>query len=125
MFVVDTTTNAVNNYDFALDGTQLFFGVPGLDRAGNAWLVAAEAQPSGAVGLALAGRRASGNLVAPTIIAPGQSQLTGNRFGDFFSAAQDPVDGSTWLIGQYASTSNPSLNPENTAGCKIVHVSVN
>jgi hypothetical protein len=125
LFTVDTGANTATSHDFGLASTQLFFGVPGLDSVGDTWLLAAAAPPAGAVGLALAGIRASGAIVDAAMIVSGQSQLSGNRFGDFFSAAQDPSDGSTWLIGQYASTSNPTLNPENTAGCKVVHVQLN
>jgi len=124
LFDVDTAANTVATHDFAMDGTQLFYGGPGLDQYGNIWVLMAAAAPDGPVGLALAGVRASGTVEEPMLIVTGQSQLSSDRFGDFFSAAQDPVDGSLWLIGQYASTANPELNPENTAGCKVVHATV-
>jgi hypothetical protein len=126
VFDINTTANTVTSHDFSLAGTQLWFGVPGLDRAGNTWVLMAEAAPAGNVGLALAGVFASGRTYAPNIIVTGQSVITGgNRFGDYFSAAQDPVDGSSWLIGQYAGKVGSSLNPENSTGCKVVHVTAN
>jgi len=84
----------------------------------------AEAKPNGNVGLALAGIFADGKTYDPKIIVQGQSAITGgNRFGDYFSAAQDPVDGSTWLIGQYAAQTGNPLNTEGgSQGCKVVHV---
>jgi hypothetical protein len=123
IFDINTATNTATSHDFSLAGTQLWFGVPGLDRFGNTWVVMAEAAPKGNVGLALAGIYASGKTYDPQIIVPGQTVLTGgNRFGDYFSAAQDPTDGTTWLIGQYAGMANSPLNTENSAGCKVVHV---
>jgi hypothetical protein len=127
VFDIDTTSNTATSHDFSLAGTQLWFGVPGLDKWGNTWVVMAEATPSGNVGLALAGIYASGKTYAPDIIVKGQSAITGgNRFGDYFSAAQDPVDGSSWLIGQYAAMPGNPLNTEGgSQGCKVVHVTVN
>jgi hypothetical protein len=123
IFDINTANNTATSHDFSLPGTQLWFGVPGLDRFGNTWVVMSEAAPNGNVGLALAGIYASGKIYDPQIIVPGISVLTGgNRFGDYFSAAQDPVDGSSWLIGQYAGMENSPLNNENSAGCKVVHV---
>jgi hypothetical protein len=126
VFDIDTAANKATSHDFALSGTQLFFGVPGLDKAGNTWVLMAEAKPNGNVGLALAGVYASGKIYDPTIIVTGQSPITGgNRFGDYFSSAQDPVDGSSWLIGQYAAAANNPLNTEGgSTGCKVVHVTV-
>jgi hypothetical protein len=123
VFDIDTTKNTATSHDFSLANTQLWFGVPGLDHFGNTWVLMAEAAPSGNVGLALAGIYTSGQTYDPKIVVQGQSVLSGgNRFGDYFSAAQDPVDGSTWLIGQYAGKPNSPLNQENSAGCKVVHV---
>jgi hypothetical protein len=122
VFDIDTTKNTATSHDFALDKTQLWFGVPGFDKFGNTWVLMAEATPTGNVGLALAGIYASGKTYDPHIIVPGVSALDGERFGDYFSAAQDPVDGSTWLIGQFGGVKNPDLNPENSAGCKVVNV---
>jgi hypothetical protein len=124
LFDVDTTANKVATHDFSMAGTQLFFGGPGLDKYGNAWVLMAAARPDGPVGLALAGVRASGKVEAPKLVVEGQTKLDGNRFGDYFSASMDPIDGSLWMIGQYASVANAELNDENTAGCKVVHVTV-
>jgi hypothetical protein len=124
LFDIDTATSTATSTDFSIPGTQLFYGGAALDKYGNAWVLMAEATPNGSVGLALGGVRASGTVEPAKIIVEGQSALSGNRFGDYFSAAQDPVDGSVWLIGQYAAT-NSDLNDENSAGCKVVHVTVN
>jgi hypothetical protein len=124
VFDIDTAANKATSHDFSLAGTQLFFGVPGLDKVGNTWVLMAEAKPQGNVGLALAGVYATGKTYDPNIIVNGQSPIKGgNRFGDYFSAAQDPVDGSSWLIGQYAAAAGNPLNTEGgSTGCKVVHV---
>src|SRR5262249_35146064 len=113
LFDVDTALGTVTSQDFSMSGTQLFFGGAGLDKYGNAWVLMAAAQPNGPVGLALAGLRASGRVEEPSLIVTGTSRLDSERFGDYFSAAQDPADGSLWLIGQYAGMRRPDLNPEN------------
>jgi hypothetical protein len=121
---VDTAANTISATDFTLEGTQLFYGVPGLDKAGNTWVLAAATKTDGFVGLALAGRSPTGQLYQPKQIVMGLSAIAGSgfvRFGDYFSAAQDPVDGSLWLIGQYAGMRGVS-NPENNSGCKVVKV---
>ena len=98
-------------------------GIQVHDKYGNMWVLMAAAKPNDSVGLALGGVRADGTVEPAKIIVQGQSQLSGERFGDYFAGAQDPVDGSVWLIGQYASTMS-DLNDENSAGCKVVHVTV-
>jgi len=140
IFDVNTAANTVRSDDFAIEGTQLFNGAAGLDSAGNTWLLCSAGKPAGFVGLALGGRSASGEVLQPTKIVEGHSIVNDPprfflglfprkrppkgypiRFGDYVAAAQDPVDGTCWLIGLYAA-SQGALNPQNTAGCKVVHV---
>ena len=67
----------------------------------------------------------SGKTYDPTVIVTGTAQINNGgantRWGDYYSAAQDPTDGSTWLIGQYGGAP-AGLNSESNAGCKVVHV---
>jgi hypothetical protein len=106
------------------------------------WLLCSACKPDGFVGLALGGRSASGEVIQPTQFVEGLSLIDvpeiryflglfsrkGRRqsgyplrFGDYVGAAQDPVDGTAWLIGLYAATKGP-LNKDNTAGCKVIQV---
>jgi hypothetical protein len=118
---VDTSNYTATYHDMSLAGAQLWYGEPGLDSKGNTWVLMAEAPAGGNNGLALGGILASGQLVNPYVIKQGQSGL--GSFGDYFSSAQDPVDGSSWLIGQWGGVANSTLNPENsTAQCTVVHV---
>jgi hypothetical protein len=123
LFDIDTSLNMVTSHDFSMAGTQLFYGGAGLDKFGNEWVLMAAAKPAKGIGLALAGVRASGTIEEPMIVQADLSKISGERFGDYFSAAQDP-DGSVWLIGQFGGTPNSPLNHENSAGCKLVHVTV-
>jgi hypothetical protein len=124
---VDTTNNTVSHTDYTMPGTQLFWGGTGFDKAGNRWLWMTSAKKDGFAGLAFAGKSANGMVFPATEIVKGEAAIPGNgaiRFGDYFSAAMDPVDGSTWLIGMYAARDKASaLNVENSnAGCKVVKV---
>ena len=139
-FDIDTAANSVKSDDFAMEGTQLFNGAAGLHSAGNMWLLCSAVRPAGFVGLALGGRSASGQVLQPSQIVEGLSLIEQPeegyflglpsrkrsrdkrgpiRFGDYVGAAQDPVDGTVWLTGLHAATKGP-LNPDNTAGCKVV-----
>jgi hypothetical protein len=126
---VDTAANTVNATDYAMEGKQIFFGGSGFDRAGNIWILAAQGAKTGFVGLALAGKGATGHIYQAKEVVKGLAGIPGSgavRFGDYFSAAMDPVDGSTWLIGQWAAADKATaLNRENNTGCKVVKVTAN
>jgi hypothetical protein len=125
MFDIDTATNTAKTHDFSLAKNQLWFGVPGVDHDGNVWMLASSSTTTGPIGLALMGVYSNGKTYAPNVIVPGTAQLNNGsaqtRWGDYYSAAQDPTDGSTWMIGQYGG-GPAKLNPESNAGCRVVHV---
>ncbi len=143
-FDVNTATNTVRSDDFAMPGTQLFNGASGFDSRGNMWLLMSAAKPDGFVGLALAGRTASGQIIQPEMIVEGRAYIDDPvrlylfglietkpprehqtiRFGDYVEAAQDPIDGSVWFMGMYAAGKGP-LNRESAAGCMAVNVKGN
>jgi hypothetical protein len=125
MFDIDTTNNTAQTHDFSMNNNMLWFGVPGVDKVGNVWMLASASTTQGPIGLALMGVYSSGTTYDPNMVVMGTAQINNGsaqtRWGDYYSAAQDPTDGSTWLIGQYGG--GPSgLNPESNAGCKVVHV---
>ncbi len=125
LFDIDTATNTAKTHDFSFAGNQLWFGVPGVDKAGNVWMLASSSTTKGPIGLALMGVYNSGSTYDPNTIVMGTAQINNGsattRWGDYYSAAQDPIDGSTWMIGQYGG-GPAKLNPESNAGCKVVHV---
>jgi hypothetical protein len=125
-FDVDTMANKVSSADYSVPNTQLFYGGSGFDKTGNAWVLMASSTKAGFVGLTLAGRRSDGSTFAPKEVVKGLAAINGTgliRFGDYFAAAMDPVDGSTWLIGEWAAMDKASAkNSENNAGCQVVKV---
>jgi hypothetical protein len=126
LFDIDTAKNTATTHDFTLANNQLWFGVPGVDSTGNVWMLASASTTAGPIGLALMGVYSSGKEYAPNTIVQGTAQIDNGsadstRWGDYYSAAQDPTDGSTWLIGQYGGGPK-DLNPESNEGCKVVHV---
>jgi hypothetical protein len=125
LFDVDTTNNTATTKDFTQANNQLFFGVPGVDITGNVWMLASSSTTAGPIGLSLMGVYSTGTAYDPTTIVPGTAQINNGsantRWGDYYSAAQDPTDGSTWMIGQYGG-GPAGMNPESNAGCKAVHV---
>jgi hypothetical protein len=87
----------------------------------------ASVKKDGFVGLTLAGRAPGGQVQAPREVVKGMAAIPAGggltRFGDYFAGAMDPVDGSAWLIGQYAAADKASArNTENNTGCKVVKV---
>jgi hypothetical protein len=125
LFDVDTAKNTATTKDFNLANNMLWFGVPGVDITGNVWMLASSSTTQGPIGLALMGVYSNGQTYDPNVIVQGTAQINNGsantRWGDYYSAAQDPTDGSTWMIGQYGG--GPSgMNPESNAGCKAVHV---
>jgi len=125
LFDIDTAANKATTHDFSLANNQLWFGVPGVDSSGNVWMLASASTTQGPIGLALMGVYPGGTTYDPTVVVKGTAQIdngsANTRWGDYYSAAQDPTDGSTWLIGQYGG-GPAALNPESNAGCRAVHV---
>jgi len=124
LYDVDTATNTAKTTDFSMANNQMWFGVPGVDKYENVWMLATASTTRGPLGLALMGVYASGKVYDATNILMGKAQVGRGmvRMGDYASAAQDPTDGSVWLIGSYGATNPNPLNRENNLGCRAVHV---
>jgi hypothetical protein len=125
LFDINTKDNTAKTTDYALQGEQMWFGVPGVDAYQNVWMLASSAKKSGPIGLALMGTYQSGKTYTAKHILDGKSQFGNSgqlRLGDYTSAAQDP-DGSLWMIGMYAADDPNPMNTEGSnAGCRAVHV---
>lgn len=106
MFDIDTSANSVSSFDFSLSNTYLWSAVPGIDSSGNMWALMSEVSTSTAPGLALGGKTVNGQIFQASIITTGVAPFGGDRWGDYFGSAQDPTDGSVWLIGEYAGSDN-------------------
>jgi hypothetical protein len=114
MIGVRTDTGVVGTLEFSMPDAFVWFAAPGLDRSGNMWAIMSTLTAAGAPGLAIGGQLASGAIRAPAPLVPGIAPYGDTHWGDYFSAAQDPVDGTVWTIGMYGAATN--------YGGKIVHV---
>jgi hypothetical protein len=122
MFDVNTATGAMHDFEYAIAGASLWSAAPGIDFAGNMWTLMAQVSPTTPPSLVVAGLSAAGVRTEPKIVFQGtQPDVTasmGGDWGDFFDCAQDPLDGSSWCLGNYGGPAR--------GGCptpaKVVHI---
>lgn len=114
MFDIETASGTVTQYDLGIPGTFVWSAAPGIDSLGNTSVIMSEMVPSTQPGLAVGGRSATGQIVMPGVVVSGVEPYAADRWGDYFAAAQDPVDGSLWMTGMYAAAGN--------YGIAVVHV---
>ena len=114
MFEVNTETGAARDFDFAMPGAVLWSCAPGLDKNGNMFALMAQTNASTPVSLAVGGMTAAGAMIKPQTVWKGTGNFPAPEFGDFFDAAQDPVDGTVWAVGNYAASGK--------CGARVVHI---
>jgi len=122
MFDIDTQSNTLHDFEYAVPGVSLWSAAPGIDRGGNMWTLMSQVSPTTPPSLLVAGMSATGVLTAPKIVFQGtQPDVTGSMggdWGDFFDCAPDPIDDSVWCIGNYGGAP--------VDGCrtpaKVVHI---
>jgi len=114
MFEVNTETGVARDFDFALPGFTLWSCAPGLDKDGNMFALMAQTNSTTPVSLAVGGMTAAGGMIKPQTVWKGTGDFPAPQFGDFFDAAQDPVDGTVWAVGNYAANGK--------CGARVVHV---
>jgi hypothetical protein len=93
-----------------------------MDFAGNMWTLMAQVSPSTPPSLLIAGMSAASVRTEPKVVfqgtAPDVTASMGGDWGDFFDCAQDPIDGSSWCLGNYGGPAR--------GGCptpaKVVHI---
>jgi hypothetical protein len=115
VFDINTAANTATSFDLSMPGNYLFWGVPGIDRAGNVFVLMSQVSTTSFPGLAIGARLASGTVMQPKMAVAGVAAYPGSRFGDYYGMSQDPVDGTLWGIGEYATTGG-------RAACRIVHI---
>ncbi len=88
----------------------VYYFMPALivDEADNLAMILARSSAVEAASLYYTGRLVSdpaGSLRAPALLKAGTASLflEEDRYGDYFGAALDAIDGSAWLVGQFAS----------------------
>jgi hypothetical protein len=114
MFEVDTATGTLTDFDVGLPGFTLWSAAPGIDKDGNMYALMAQSNATTPLSLAVAGVTAGGAKIPPQTVFKGTGTFPAEQFGDFFDAAQDPVDGTVWGVGNYAKN--------GACGARVVHV---
>ncbi len=102
---INTSTNATEqNETFGTDGFHYFFPAIATDGADNEVVTFARANSSEFGSIYFTGRLTSDSAMqASTLLKSGALCITGNRWGDYFSAAIDPADNSkVWIYGVWA-----------------------
>jgi hypothetical protein len=74
----------------------------------------AQTSASTPLSLAVAGMTRAGAMIPPQTVWKGNGTFPAPQFGDFFDAAQDPVDGTVWAVGNYAAAGK--------CGARVVHI---
>jgi hypothetical protein len=115
VFDVDTQAGSLKNYDFTVAGSSMWSATVGLDSSNNIFTLIAQTSSTIPISLAVGGVSASGAVIKPQIVQQGNGAFPADQFGDFFASSQDPVDGSVWAVGNYASGSNK-------CGARVVHI---
>jgi hypothetical protein len=114
LFDVNTETGVLRDFDLALPGNVLWSCAPGIDKDGNMFALMAQTSASTPLSLAVGGMTTGGKLIAPQTVWKGTATFPAAEFGDFFDAAQDPVDGTVWALGNYAANGK--------CGARVVHI---
>ena len=98
---LSTVTNTVDwDTDLFRAGAHVFFPAIRPDAAGNLVVVYAESGRKLPLTLAAIGRTPEGSLTQPVVIARTAGSFLGDRYGDYFGAARDPVDPTVvWVAG--------------------------
>jgi hypothetical protein len=97
-----TATSAVDwSVDLGQANASIYYPAVRPDGAGN--VVVAYGESSGTIGpqLVVQARSPDGTFTAPVLAAASSGSHVGNRYGDYFGAARDPVDPSViWVAGE-------------------------
>jgi hypothetical protein len=82
-------------------GAHVFFPAIRPDGSGNIVVVYAESGAKVPLTLAAIGRTPDGTFTQPVVIAQTAGPFLGDRYGDYFGAARDPIDPSVvWVAGE-------------------------
>ena len=99
---LSTVTRAVTtDRDLSERGAHLFYPAIRPDVSGNLVVVYGESGLSVLPEVVAVGRTPDGTFTNPVVIAQSVSAYLGDRYGDYFGAARDPVNpGLVWVAGQ-------------------------
>jgi hypothetical protein len=98
-----TATRTVTwDTDVSKSGAYLFYPAIRPDSSGNLVVVYGESSATELPRLVAVGRAPDGSLSTPVTVAQSASQHVGGRYGDYFSAARDPLHPElVWVAGEH------------------------
>jgi len=118
---LDTATRTVAwDTDIGVAGAHVFYPAIRPDRDGNLVIVAGESGLKVLPELVAFGRTPDGALTNPVVIVQSAGTYRGDRYGDYFGAARDPLTPNVvWVAGE-AGTDIPSGLGWTTALASVV-----
>jgi hypothetical protein len=116
-----TPTGAVAwDKDIGFAGVHVFYPAVRPDADGNLVIVAGESGLNVLPELIALGRTPDGALTDPVVVAQSAGVYRGDRYGDYFGAARDPLDPRTVWVGGEAGTDVPSGSGWATTVASVV-----
>lgn len=116
-----TATHAVSwDKDIGVAGAHVFFPAVRPDADGNLVIVAGESGLKVLPEVIAMGRTPDGALTDPVVVAQSAGTYRGDRYGDYFGAARDPLDPRTVWVGGEAGTDVPSGSGWATTVASVV-----
>jgi hypothetical protein len=106
--------------DIGVAGAHVFFPTVRPDGDGNLVIVAGESGLNVLPEVIALGRTADGALTEPVVVAQSAGIYRGDRYGDYFGAARDPLDPRTVWVGGEAGTDAPSGSGWSTTVASVV-----
>src|SRR5919197_1100109 len=119
---LDTSTQTVVwQTDLGLAGAHVFYPAVRPDAAGNLVIVAGESGPQGLPRPVVFRRTLHGTPAAPGVLPERAGTYRGDRYGDYFGAARDPVDGGViWVGGEAGTDAPPGVGWSTTVAAAVV-----
>lgn len=116
-----TATRTVTwDTDIGVVGANVFFPAVRPDGDGNLVIVAGESGLKVLPEVIALGRTPDGALTEPVVVAQSAGTYRGDRYGDYFGAARDPLDPRTVWVGGEAGTDVPSGSGWATTVASVV-----
>ena len=104
--VTELSTDTLTvDWDVNLGQTKAYLYYPAIrpDAAGDLVVVYGESSPHENPAVVVQGRTPDGTFTAPAVVARSRVAHLGDRYGDYFGAARDPVNPSlVWVVGETA-----------------------
>ncbi len=110
--VTELSTDTLSvDWDVNLGRANAYLYYPAIrpDASGDLVVVYGESSTSENPAVVVQGRTPDGTFTAPTVVARSRVAHLGDRYGDYFGAARDPVNPSlVWVVGETAPVATTS-----------------